>query len=321
MGCGDGDRRVPAYIIRRHDQEIRGGNIRGIAVAAEIGVIAALGIVQRNRVAFRSVRILDRPFHLVRNDSPRTAAVVGGNDFLQTNVGAQIVKTVVCIRTQLVQQCRDLAAVVQNEARFGFVASASRLAAGGAAHLAEGNVLQDQFQQIVVIHCQHHGVHAPRVFFCIAGVDRDGIGFFQALKGAHGVRSERDRTAGGILHRTDFSAGGLDGVLHLDVLRCGCQRVANGGDVVFSHIIAAELIQGDCHRALLHRQQHLGGQIHVTRFCTQHRHVIARRSQLVAGDGEGGQRLGDRAGPFCRIDRGPALGKVVDVVPVKAVEL
>ena len=81
---GNGD---AVGIVLADKQEIARGAVGRIAVIVDIRIETALLVVNGNKVA-----VGRRPLHLIRQKSPYTATVVGGDDFLQTHIGTQSVE-------------------------------------------------------------------------------------------------------------------------------------------------------------------------------------------------------------------------------------
>ena len=154
----DGDRRVLAYVIGSHDQEIRGGDVGGIASFAHFAVGAVLLVVQRYSVARLPVGIRVGPLHSVRDGAPRAVAVVCGNDAHKANVGAQRKQVVkgngkACTLARFIKQLLDLGFVIQIDCgAAGNLGAVSFNAAGGAAKFSESDVLDQNVKYVVVIH-------------------------------------------------------------------------------------------------------------------------------------------------------------------------
>ena len=228
----DGDRRVSASVVRRDNEEIGAGDIRGIGVAAEIIVNAVLLVMQRCAVARLSVGVRIGPLHSVRNDAPRAVAVVCGNHQHKADVIAQRKQVVegngkACALARLIKPRLNGSSVVQIDGGVaGALGAVARQAAGGAADLSECHASDQNVKYVVVIYRQQQGVCAPRVLFAVAGIHRNGVRGLKTLEADFGDRDRAARSRAGALGDR-AAARLLDGIFHLGVFRRMLQRIGD----------------------------------------------------------------------------------------------
>ena len=132
----DGDRRVGASVVRRGNDEIGAGDIRGMAAAGQVGISAVFLVIQRYAAAGLSVGIRVGPLHSVRDGAPGAVAVVGGDGPQKAHVRAQRKQVVngngkACALARLIQQRLNLVFVIQIECvAAGHLGTVARQAAG-----------------------------------------------------------------------------------------------------------------------------------------------------------------------------------------------
>ena len=248
MGGFDGDRF--ARFALADEQEVRGGGIGGIVVVADVGVDAALFVIDGDKI-----RVTGFPRDLIRQHTPDALAVVDGNDLLQAHVraqGGEVLKGE--LEVAAVQIAVHLIMVVHCNVFFAL--DARTRAAGGAADLARRNVRDDEIESVLVVDRQQQGIHTPRRILVpfVAGVDRDRVGF---LESGELLRHPKVNCAG--LARAHRFAGLLDGVFHRGVR--GFDGVSNFRNLVTGYIVALQLAQLDLGGGLLDRQIRRSAQI------------------------------------------------------------
>ena len=170
--------------------------------------------------------------------------------------------------------------------RYGTAVHAVAAAAGGAANLTAGYVLDDQIKNVHVVYAKQHGIHAPRFVsrcICAAGVNRDGIGVLEA---AGLLCGEGDHAAGGGLALAHSLAGLLDGILHhgVRIRRLHCVPDCGQGLIVCG--VAVKRIERDLERRLL--------DVQISRFLKIRRqsHHAAGGAALIAGADDNGVDTG-----------------------------